>query len=105
MDGSPGRFHRLLQPALVRLYGHDPGRDGGWGWRTVHDPTHVDAVLQRWQHSIDTGDPFEMEFPLRGADGIFQWFLTRVKPLHDAEGRIVRWFGSNTEYRRAAPQR
>lgn len=68
----------------------------GWGWRTLHDPTHVDVVVERWQHSIDTGEPFEMEFPLRGADGTFQWFLTRVKPLHDAEGRIIRWFGSNT---------
>jgi PAS domain S-box-containing protein len=68
----------------------------GWGWRSLHDPARVDAVMARWQHSIDTGEPFEMEFPLRGADGVFRWFLTRVRPLHDAGGRIVRWFGSNT---------
>ncbi len=37
-----------------------------------------------------------MEFPLRGADGVFRWFLTRVKPLRDHTGQIVRWFGSNT---------
>jgi signal transduction histidine kinase len=36
-----------------------------------------------------------MEFPLRAADGEFRWFLTRVKPLHNAQGEIVRWFGSN----------
>jgi signal transduction histidine kinase len=52
--------------------------------------------VDRWQHAIDNGEPFEMEFPLRGADGTFRWFLTRVRPLRDAEGRIVRWFGSNT---------
>jgi PAS domain S-box-containing protein len=68
----------------------------GWGWRSLHDPTKLDAVLERWQHSINSGEPFEMEFPLRGKDGEFRWFLTRVNPLHDAEGRIVRWFGSNT---------
>jgi PAS domain S-box-containing protein len=68
----------------------------GWGWKSVVDPGKLDDVVERWQHSIDTGAPFEMEFPLRGADGAFRWFLTRVKPLHDAEGRIVRWFGSNT---------
>src|SRR6185503_15157761 len=68
----------------------------GWGWKAVHDPSKVDAVIERWQHSIDTGEPFEMEFPLRGADGVFRWFLTRVKPLRDDEGRIVRWFGANT---------
>jgi PAS domain S-box-containing protein len=68
----------------------------GWGWKVVHDPLKVDAVIERWQHSIATGDPFEMEFSLRGADGVFRWFLTRVKPLRDDEGRIVRWFGANT---------
>jgi signal transduction histidine kinase len=37
-----------------------------------------------------------MEFQLRGADGKLRWFLTRVRPVRDDEGRIVRWFGSNT---------
>jgi PAS domain S-box-containing protein len=68
----------------------------GWGWKSVLDPATLDAVVERWQHSIETGEPFEMEYPLRGADGAFRWFLTRVRPLHDADGRMVRWFGSNT---------
>ncbi len=38
-----------------------------------------------------------MEFPLRGADGRFRWFLTRVRPLRDANGRIERWFGVSTD--------
>jgi signal transduction histidine kinase/CheY-like chemotaxis protein len=38
-----------------------------------------------------------MEFPLRGADGAFRWFLTRVKPVRDSDGTIVRWFGTNTD--------
>jgi signal transduction histidine kinase/CheY-like chemotaxis protein len=54
--------------------------------------------MERWQSSIRTGEPFEMEFPLRrGADGAFRWFLTRVVPVHDTNGRIVRWFGTNTD--------
>lgn len=68
----------------------------GWGWTSVHDPARLDAVKERWSHSIDTGAAFEMEFPLRGDDGVFRWFLTRVQPVRDAEGRIIRWFGSNT---------
>ena len=68
----------------------------GWGWKAVHDPSMVDAVTARWQHSIESGEPFEMEFPLRGADGKFRWFLTRVTPLRDAAGTIVRWIGTNT---------
>lgn len=69
----------------------------GWGWQSVHDPEILPSVMERWTASIRTCKPFEMEFPLRGADGIFRWFLTRVNPVLDAEGRVVRWFGTNTD--------
>ena len=69
----------------------------GWGWQSVHDPHELPRVLQRWQASIASGEPFETEFPLRGRDGQFRWFLTRVLPLKDAGGRVVRWFGTNTD--------
>jgi PAS domain S-box-containing protein len=67
------------------------------GWQHFLDPALHDEVIGRWQRSISTGEPFEMEFPLRGADGAFRWFLTRVKPLHNPAGHIVRWFGSSTD--------
>ena len=54
-------------------------------------------MLERWQHSIATGEPFEMVFPLRGADGVFRPFLTRVVPVRNEEGRVTRWFGTNTD--------
>ncbi|CAN5925708.1 hypothetical protein BH11MYX4_BH11MYX4_20450 [soil metagenome] len=66
------------------------------GWEAVHDPAMLDAVVAAWGHSLATGNPMEMEFPLRGEDGIFRWFLTRVRPLRDANGAVVRWFGTNT---------
>jgi len=70
----------------------------GWGWQSVHDAEMLPNVLERWQASIQTGEPFEMEFPLRrGADKTFRWFLTRVVPVRDVNGRIVRWFGTNTD--------
>lgn len=69
----------------------------GWGWVSVHDPATVETVLERWKHSIQTGERFEMEYPLRGANGAFRWFLTRVEPLRDSSNRVVRWFGTNTD--------
>ncbi|MGI8907390.1 MAG: PAS domain-containing protein [Candidatus Sumerlaeaceae bacterium] len=69
----------------------------GWGWQSVHDPEILPKVLLQWKASIATGHRFEMEFPLRGSDGTFRWFLTRVNPLRDEAGRIVRWFGTNTD--------
>lgn len=68
----------------------------GWGWEQVHDPSLLPLVVERWKHSLSTGEPFEMEFTLKGADGIPRWYLTRVSPSRDASGNIVRWVGTNT---------
>jgi PAS domain S-box-containing protein len=76
--------------------GTTPQQMEGWGWQSVHDPAILPSVLDRWRSSVDTGTPFQMEFPLRGADGVFRWFLTRVRPLRDGDGKIVRWYGTNT---------
>ena len=69
----------------------------GWGWQSVHDPDMLPKVLELWKYSVRTGEPFEMEFPLRGADGAFRWFLTRVQPVYGADGKVLRWFGTNTD--------
>ena len=69
----------------------------GWGWQSVHDPARLPAVLEGWKGSIASGQPFDMEFPLRGADGKLRMFLTRVMPVKDVDGRVVRWFGTNTD--------
>ncbi len=74
-----------------------PEQMEGWGWQSVHDPVELPKVLEQWKASIATGEPFEMTFPLRGADGVFRLFLTRGFPLKDAAGRVVQWFGTNTD--------
>jgi PAS domain S-box-containing protein len=77
--------------------GTRPEQMEGWGWQSVHDPAALPKVLERWLACIATGEPFEMTFPLLGADGVFRPFLTRVIPLKDAAGRVTQWFGTNTD--------
>ena len=67
------------------------------GWQTVHKPEIRKLVLERWKQSLEAGVAFEMEFPLRAADGSFRWFLTRVNPVREAQGLVVRWFGTSTD--------
>jgi PAS domain S-box-containing protein len=77
--------------------GTTPEEMEGWGWQSVHDPDLLPQVMERWTASIATGKPFEMTFPLRGADGTFRPFLTRIQPVRDTSGKVARWFGVNTE--------
>jgi PAS domain S-box-containing protein len=69
----------------------------GWGWQSVHDPDHVERVTERYTAAVRAGEPWEDTFPLRGRDGGFRRFLSRALPVRDAEGRVVRWFGTNTD--------
>jgi PAS domain S-box-containing protein len=77
--------------------GTTPEQTKGWNWQSLHDPNVLPEVLEKWRASLETGRPFEMVFPLRGADGSLRDFLTIVVPVHDAQGRVVRWFGTNTD--------
>ena len=77
--------------------GTTPDDMRGWGWQVVHDPAVLPAVLREWQAAISAGRRFEMTFPLRSAEGRFRRFLTRVSPVRDEHGAVVRWFGTNTD--------
>jgi PAS domain S-box-containing protein len=77
--------------------GTTPQQMEGWGWQSVHDPRVLPKVLDLWKMSLATEQPFEMVFPLLGADGVFHPFLTRIMPVRDDSGKLVRWFGTNTD--------
>ena len=67
---------------------------GNWG--SILHPEHLDRVLSSSAHSWKTGDPWEETFPLLGKDGEYSWLLSRAVPIRDADGTVVRWFGTNT---------
>lgn len=69
----------------------------GWGWRDVHHPDHVERVVERIGEAFRTGEPWKDTFPLRGADGEYRWFLSLAQPHRGPDGRILRWFGTNTD--------
>ena len=77
--------------------GTTPEAMEGWGWQAVHHPETLPTVMERWINAIAVGESFEMTFPLRGADGVFRPFLTRVHPLYNDSGAVIRWFGTNAE--------
>jgi PAS domain S-box-containing protein len=77
--------------------GMDPASPGGVVAEDIHDPDLLPSIRQRWAHSVATGEPFEMTFPLRRLDGVFRPFLTRIVPIGGEDGRITRWFASCTD--------
>lgn len=69
----------------------------GHGWEKALHPDEKEAVLAAWNHATRTGGIHSLESRLRGADGEYRWGLIRAVPLMDDDGRIVKWFGTNTD--------
>ncbi len=74
-----------------------PEQMEGWGWQSVHHPDTLPIVMEQWKASVANGEPFDMVFPLRAADGTYRPFLTRVMPVRDEGGQVAHWFGTNTD--------
>ena len=66
-------------------------------WTRFVHPADLEENLHRWQHSIDTGDPFQFEHRFRRSDGVYCWHLTRANALRDADGHVLIWTGSSTD--------
>jgi PAS domain S-box-containing protein len=69
----------------------------GGGWQRIIHPDDREPLMKAVEESRAQGKPYEQEVRRRGADGQYRWFLAHGVPLKDSEGRIVRWYGSNTD--------
>jgi PAS domain S-box-containing protein len=69
----------------------------GWGWGIFLHPDDYQPTLDRWNYSVQTGEPYEVEYRFRSADGDYRWFLGRGLPVRDESGQIVNWFGVCTD--------
>jgi PAS domain S-box-containing protein len=66
-------------------------------WSMVLHPEDRERTLEVWNHSLQTGELYEMEYRMRRHDGEYRWLLARAMPLRDASGKIDRWFGTCTD--------
>ena len=67
------------------------------GWTHVVHPEDLARMLERWQLSLTTAQPYENELRLLAADGSYRWHLTRAVPMTRRDGGVLKWFGSNTD--------
>ena len=76
------------------------------GWKIAIHPDDLAPMMRTFQEAVHSGKPFEVEGRLRRRDGAFRWFLFRGNPLLDESGRVVKWYGTNTdlEERKCAEQ-
>jgi len=69
----------------------------GWKWTAAIHPDDVTALVANWRACLESGRPLEIEARVRRADGVYCWMLHQKQPLRNAEGQIVRWYGSSVD--------
>ena len=69
----------------------------GWGWTVAVHPDDLNALVDYWRKIMVSGRSGEVEARLRRFDGVYRWFLFRATASLDDNGRVVKWYGTNTD--------
>jgi PAS domain S-box-containing protein len=93
----PDGFHDYYNDRWYEFTGVPYGSTDGEGWNDMFHPDDQERAWSRWEHSLATGEPYEIEYRLRHHSGGYRWTLGRAMPIRDADGQIERWFGTCTD--------
>jgi PAS domain S-box-containing protein len=85
-DYISGRFYDYTGAA--------PGTAVGFGWLEYVHTDDQKRSLGHWMHCVQSGDAYESEYRIRGADGQYRWFRARAVPLRDPSGAVIKWYGT-----------
>ncbi|MBL9186662.1 MAG: PAS domain S-box protein [Opitutaceae bacterium] len=69
----------------------------GHGWNKPFHPEDQQRAWDAWQQATSTVGTYELECRLRRADGEYRWWLIRGEPQKDADGNVLKWFGTCTD--------
>lgn len=93
----PDGYHDYYNARWYQYTGVPAGSTDGEGWNDMFHPDDQSLAWARWRHSLDSGEPYEIEYRLRHHSGAYRWTLGRALPIRDAHGAIIRWIGTCTD--------
>jgi len=65
----------------------------GDGWNSLLHPEDRPRAFDAWCAAVEGRAPYNLEYRVRRHDGKYEWFKVIGRPIRDAAGRIVKWFG------------
>jgi len=92
-DGSADFFNQRW----LDYTGLSAEQAAGSGWAVAIHPGDLNDLMEYWRRVVASGQPGEIEGRLRRSDGVYGWFLFRATPFLDKNGRVVKWYGTNTD--------
>lgn len=80
-------------PSWHAYSGSPADASDGEGWLSFVHPDDRSGAMARWREAIRRLEPYEAEFRLRRADGVYRWWLARALPVGDGADAADRWIG------------
>ncbi|MGB3740350.1 MAG: PAS domain-containing protein, partial [Pontixanthobacter sp.] len=93
----PDGHHDYFNNRWYEYTGVPAGSTDGTAWNGIFHPDDQPRSAARWQQSLDTGEPYEIEYRLRHRSGEYRWVLGKAQPVRDRHGAITRWYGTCTD--------
>jgi PAS domain S-box-containing protein len=100
----PDGFHDYYNARWYQFTGVPEGSTDGEEWNGMFHPDDQERAWARWRHSLDTGEPYEIEYRLRHRSGEYRWTLGRALPIRNGKGDIIRWMGTCTDIHKQKEQ-
>jgi formate hydrogenlyase transcriptional activator len=95
--GRPDGYLDYFNKPWLEYLGVTLDEVAGWNWTAFVHPEDVEGILAKWRACLATGEIFEYETRVRSANGDYRWMFHRKVPLRDANGNIVKWYGSSVD--------
>jgi len=93
----PDGYHDYYNQRWYEYTGVPEGSTHGSAWNGLFHPDDRERAWATWRHSLETGEPYHIEYRLRHRSGEYRWVLGRAQPVRDEQGRITRWYGTCTD--------
>jgi PAS domain S-box-containing protein len=77
--------------------GLDHEQTQGEGWQSVIHPDDLQYTLDQNKLIQETSDGGEFQNRKKRADGVYRWYLIRLRPIKNKEGELPRWVGTATD--------
>ena len=92
---NPDGSRDYISTRFYEYTGAPAGSATGFGWLDYVHPDDKQQTLSQWMRCVQSGEPYESEYRIRGAGSNYRWFRARAVPLRDPDGGgIVRWYGT-----------
>ncbi|GAA5957761.1 hypothetical protein JCM3765_003757 [Sporobolomyces pararoseus] len=95
---TPRGSHSYFNKLWYEYTGLEPEQSLGLGWQSPFHEDDMPAAMKAWSRSLETGEPYSVEYRCRRFDGSWRWMLGRALPFRDADGKIQGWFGTCTDF-------